>query len=192
MVDVEQINREFKLFFRVLGPWEIDHTGLINVQGAVDARDTLPGPHLPVQFGFVQNHFDLNQQDNLLDLQGAPHTVGGEFFVKAPEMTHLTGAPRRVGGRCVLRSQSLKSLEHLPESCHLLRIDMSPTLPLLRLTETTYPIQWGYPIAHGASGNPKLKLAADIIGKYRGTGKSGAIKAAAELIKAGCKENARW
>jgi hypothetical protein len=32
----------------------------------------------------------------------------------------------------------------------------------------------------------------DIIHKYLGQGKAGALKAAAELIKAGYKDNARW
>jgi hypothetical protein len=32
----------------------------------------------------------------------------------------------------------------------------------------------------------------EILNKYVGQGKSGAIKCAAELIKAGFKDNARW
>lgn len=192
MVDKSEIGRAFRVFFLVLGKYTISDTGVIDVKGDVESRDEFPGPHLPVKFGTVTGNFNLKEQHNLIDLQGAPHTVGGEFFVIAPKMADLTGAPRQVNAICVLRSQDLKSLEHLPESCALLRINMHPTLPLLRLTERSYPIVWGYPYAHGASGNPKLKLATDIIDKYRGTGKAGALKAAAELIRADCKENAKW
>jgi len=192
MMDKTEIDRAFRTYFRVLGKYEIDNQGRINVKGDVDAKDTFPGPHLPVQFGVVDGSCDLETQHHLSDLQGAPHFVSGDFIVIADNLTHLTGAPRRVGGKCVIRSQQLKSLAHLPETCDRLRINMSYTLPLLRLTETQYRIVWGYPVSLGGMSNPLLKTATDIIHKYRHTGKAGAIKAAAELIRAGCKENARW
>lgn len=192
MMDKTEIDRAFRTYFRVLGKYEIDHEGVIHTQGDVDARDTFPGDHLPVQFGTVYGDCDLKAQEHLRDLQGAPHTVTGDFIVVAKNITTLTGAPRRVGGKCVIRSQQLKSLAHLPDTCERLRITMNTHLPLLRLTECDYPIIWGYPLSQGGVSNPQLKTATDIIHKYRGTGKAGAIKAAAELIKAGCKENARW
>jgi hypothetical protein len=192
MVDKVQIDRDFRLFFRTLGKWHIDDSGVIDVTGDVEARDDVPGPDLPVQFGTVSGNFDLFQQSHLINLQGAPHTVGGEFFVIANKMTHLTGAPRTVVDRCVLRSMSLVSLEHLPDAVKVLRINITYNLPLLRLTEKSYPIAWGYPASGEGATNPKLRTATEIINKYIGTGKAGAIKAAAELVRADCKANARW
>ncbi len=192
MVDKTEIDRAFRVYFRVLGTYEIDDQGYISVKGDVDAREDFPGPHLPVNFGRVDGNFDLEVQDHLTDLQGAPHTVTGEFFVISNNLTDLTGAPSYVGARCVIRSQQLRSLAHLPSHCSVLRINVSPTLPLLRLTEREYPIQWGYLTKHGGSGNPQLRAATYIMNKYMGTGRAGAIQAAVELVKAGCKGNARW
>jgi hypothetical protein len=60
-------------------------------------------------------------------------------------------------------------------------LDYSPDLPLLRLLNyAQFSIQ-----------NAPTKLA-QIMKKYRGQSKAGAIKCAAELIRAGYKENARW
>jgi hypothetical protein len=175
-----------------LGPYQIDDSGLIHVQGDVEDREIFPGPHLPVQFGKVDGDFNLGVQDHLKDLQGSPHSVSGEFFVLAKNLTHLTGAPEHVGNRCVMRSNQLRSLEHLPKTAQVLRINISPTLPLLRLTERSYSIVWGFPVSVGGTGNPLLKKATDIINKYVGTGRAGALQAAAELARAGCKGNARW
>jgi hypothetical protein len=176
----------------VLGKYEIDPKGRINVKGDADAKDIFPGPHLPVQLGTVNGDCDLKGQDNLIDLQGAPHTVNGGFVVLAKNLLRLKGAPSHVRGACVVRSLSLKSLEHLPLTAQSLRITISHDLPLLRLTERSYPIIWGYPTSLGGMSNPQLKSAVQIITKYAGTGKAGALKAAAELIRAGCKENAKW
>lgn len=192
MVDKTQIDRDFRLFFRVLGKYTISNAGIINVDGDLDAKDTFPGPHLPVQLGTVNGDCDLKVQDRLTDLQGAPHTVNGEFVVLAKNLLSLKGAPSHVRGACVVRSFSLKSLEHLPETAQSLRITIFHDLPLLRLTERSYPIIWGYPTSLGGMSNPKLKAATDIMNKYVGTGKPGALKAAVELVRADCKENARW
>lgn len=192
MVDKTQIDRAFRVFFRVQGRYTIDDAGVIDVDGDLDARDTFPGPHLPVQLGTVNGDCNLDVQDRLTDLQGAPHTVNGEFRVLSKNLLSLKGVPSRVRGSCVVRSFSLKSLEHLPETATLLRINISYNLPLLRLTERSYLIVWGYPTSLGGVSNPKLQAATDIMNKYVGTGKPGAIKAAVELIRAGCKENARW
>jgi hypothetical protein len=192
MVDKVQIDRDFRVFFRVQGRYTIDDAGVIDVDGDLDARDSFPGPHLPVQLGIVKGHCDLEEQEHLIDLQGAPHTVNGEFYVLADKLRSLNGAPKQVSSRCVIRSNQLQSLEHLPLTANPLRINISYNLPLLRLTERSYHIVWGYPTSLGGASNPKLKSAVQIITKYAGTGKAGALKAAAELIRADCKENARW
>lgn len=192
MVDKVQIDRDFRVFFRVQGRYTIDDAGVIDVDGDLDARDSFPGPHLPVQLGTVNGDCDLESQDNLTDLQGAPHTVKGTFIVIADQLISLKGAPSHVTRNCVIRSNNLRSLEHLPLTAQALRLNMRPTLPLLRLTERSYPIVWGYPTSLGGMSNTQMRTATEIITKYAGTGKAGALKAAAELIKADCKANARW
>lgn len=193
MVDVKKIERELNRLFRIKGHHRIDpRSGIIHIQGDIAARDNMPGDHLPLQFGTVTGNFDLFTQNNLKDLQGSPHTVGGEFFVVGYQITNLTGAPRHVTHRCVLRSYSLKSLEHLPESCSLLRLDITPELPLLRLTSVNYRIILGYAMELTEEQSLKMDKAAFIMKKYAGTGKAGALKAALELYRVDCKDNARW
>jgi hypothetical protein len=192
MVDKTQIDRDFRLFFKVRGTYTIHDTGMIDVDGDLSARGSFRGAHVPVQLGTVNGDCDLESQDNLTDLQGAPHTVKGTFIVIADQLISLKGAPSHVTRNCVIRSNNLSSLEHLPLTAQALRLNMSPQLPLLRLTERSYPIVWGYPTSLGGASNPQMRAATEIINKYVGAGKAGALKAAAELIKADCKANARW
>jgi hypothetical protein len=192
MVDKVQMDRDFRVFFRLQGTMEIDDLGIINVNGDVLAREEFPGPHLPLQFGVIKGDMDLQFQPHLKDLQGAPSEVGGTFRVRAENLTHLTGAPHKVNGTCKISSMHLQSLEHLPEHVWQMRLTITHTLPLLRLTEKSYPVTWAYPVAQGGSNDPRNSAATAIIAKYMDTGKAGALKAAAELIRAGCKENARW
>lgn len=188
MVTREEIQQELHLFFDVQGQALISAHGVISVEGTVWARRTLPYDHIPLQFGHITHNFVLFRQDNLKNLQGCPHTVLGDFKVIGPNLTDLTGAPRSVGKLCSLLCNNLKNLENLPDNCGKLRLNMTLDLPLLRLTESTYPITWG---AHGMSLTD-LDTVSNIINKYRGTGRPGALKAAVELIRAGFKNNAKW
>jgi hypothetical protein len=60
---------------------------------------------------------------------------------------------------------------------------------MLPLVDQDY-VNWSY--FHQYGGRSKGVVATHIIEAHRGQGKAGAIKAAAQLIKAGFKENARW
>jgi hypothetical protein len=204
MVDVNHIQDQLFKYFQIM-PDTLDHdesqavhidpvTGLVDVYGTVILRNPnhtqLYSP-LPVKFGHVRRNFNIafEKQYDLLNLINFPHTVDGDFRVVAPNLTSLLGAPRHVGGVCVLSSESLKSLEHLPESYGRLRMHYTPHLPLLRLIDKP-PVGWSFSKPYGGAAGGIV--AVGIIERHFGKGKPGAIKAAAELIKFGFKENARW
>lgn len=202
MVDVNHIRKLVHTYFNIypddLYDGDPDHAVHVNPQtGVVDVKGTvaLKGPEpqlfspLPIKFGQIDRNFNcgLFPQLNVINLENFPHTVHGDFRIVAPNMTSLQGAPVHVGGVCVFSSQSLKSLEHLPESYGNLRLRYTPHLPMLRLV-MAHNVYWSFP----PGGSDKGLYATAIVNKYQGKGKAGVIKCAAELIKAGYKENARW
>lgn len=109
-------------------------------------------------------------------------TVYGHFNCDQNNLTTLKGAPTETGLYFSCRNNPLVSLEGLPAKVGALCwATWSPHLPLLRLLNLN-----------------SLKLleapneVEHIITKYKGQGKPGAIKAAAELVRAGYRDNARW
>ena len=134
---------------------------------------------------YVKGSFSCGA-NKLVSLEGAPAHVGGNFWgggEGGPLLTSLVGAPSYVGGIfSFVNGLNLTSLEGAP--AHVgreFRCTWTPHLPLLRLVM--------YPQVHLHDCADKVN---DIMDKYVGQGKPGAIKAAAELIRAGFKENARW
>lgn len=205
MVDVHQIQEQLFKYFQIMPDALEVHdesqavhidpvTGVVDVYGSVILRDPdhiqLPSL-LPIKFGHVRRHFNIafSKQNNLLNLINFPHTVDGDFRVVAPNMTSLVGAPRHVGGTCVLSSESLTSLEHLPETYSRLRLSYTPHLPLLRLLVEA-PVDWSFFKQYG--GTEGGIVAIHLIERYRKQGKKAALACAAELIRAGYKDNARW
>lgn len=204
MVDVGHIHDQLLRIFQIM-PDALDHdesqavhidpaTGVVDVYGTVILRNPnhtqLHSP-LPVKFGHVRRNFNISfsKQYDLLNLINFPHTVDGDFRVGAPNLISLEGAPRYVHGVCALFSDSLKSLEHLPDTYGKLRLHYTPHLHMLRLVDEG-PVGWMYSAMYG--GIAGGMVATGIIEQYRSKGKAGALKAAAELIRAGFKENARW
>ena len=124
--------------------------------------------------------------NRLTDLQGAPQVVGHSFSCKHNLLMSLQGGPTQVGGGYDCRyNPKLKSLDGLPIP-HMgdnLYCDYKKDLPLLRLLN--FP-------KHKVILIKAPKKMWVILEKYMGSGRSGAIKCAAELIRAGYKENAKW
>jgi hypothetical protein len=174
--------------------------------------------HIPVKLGVVRGDFDCSGC-YLTDLTNAPHTVTGSFRCNNNLLTTLQHGPQNVGitmgnlnsetyycgdnpladltdlpaqfnGRLQLfyldasKLQQLKSLAGLPASCWVADVSYKPDLGLLRLIEL--------PVAYVRDQWGNIHPITEIIRKYKGQGKPGALKAAAELIKAGYKGNARW
>lgn len=201
MVDVAEIQAMLKKMFDIIGTIHVDpETGVVDVEGGV--MDMKPMLKMSVQFGTVTGSF-ICSESRLESLMGAPHTVGkdfscgknrltsleggpkwvgGGFWCANNQLTSLVGAPLHVGRSLQINGNPLKSLDGMPvELKGQIWLDYTFDLPLLRLLE--FP-------------NPMLSYAPDQVGlilnKYKGTGKPGAIRAAAELVKAGYKRNAKW
>lgn len=125
--------------------------------------------------------------NQLTSLQGCPSTITGGFYCRWNFLNNLEGAPTHVQGDFFCDyNPELKSLEGLPSTITgriVFSYNIHSPLPLLRvLIPTCTQIE--------CEGAPqKVRI---ILNKYRGQGKAGAIKAAAELIGAGFKENAKW
>jgi hypothetical protein len=201
MVDVAAIQELLKKNFDIIGTVHVDpETGVVDVEGSV--MDMKPMPKISVQFGTVTGLFGCSES-RLESLVGAPHTVGKEFSCNKNRLTSLVGAPRSVGGGFWVNNNKLTSLEggpaHVGSSLQVLGnplksldgmpvelkgtiwLDYNRELPLLRLLEL--------PDCMLSYAPDPVK---EILNKYMGQGKAGAIKAAVELVKAGYKENARW
>lgn len=202
MVDVKLIKQLLKKHFRTEGVVTIDDQGLVNVMGSVGIK-VKNLPQLPVRFGKVEGHFFCEECD-LESLTGAPHWVGGDFWAQYNNLQSLEGGPTHVGNNFHVFSNKLTNLLHAPTHvggdflCYYNRLyslqgfpehgvkkfsfTYTPHIPLLRCL-TAQSVSLGY------DAPKQVQL---IVDAHQGQGKAGAIKAAAELIKAGYKENARW
>jgi hypothetical protein len=117
---------------------------------------------LPVQFGNVSGDFNCDR-NKLTTLQGAPKSVGGDFNCDRNQLTTLQGAPSSVGG--------------------YFNCSYSDNMPLLRLLLIKD--------VKKISLHPENDIVQNILNKYLGQGRGGALQCAAELVKAGYKGNAR-
>lgn len=159
------------------------HTGIVDVVGNVIVQFSVQ-QKLPMQFGKVTGNFNCAHL-GITTLEGSPHWVGGKFECRGNRLTSLQHAPTHVAGRFYCESNYLKSLDGAPDFVgDAFVLDWSMNLPLLRTCQ-----------AHGGvifreQGSPVI--VEQILNRYAGQGKHGALKAALELIKAGYRENARW
>lgn len=204
MVDKDQVRRTLKQYFAYHGDVHIDDQGMVSTTGDVQFL----GGHkkLPVRFGEVQGTFKANMR-KLTTLVGSPHTVGHQFICWGCPITSFQGGPQKVGAEVYARdcklinligapectelfvqNNPLKSLEGMPAHLHVVGFTWHPLLPILRSLQAKKIILYAQEGLDKTQGLECHK----ILEKYAGQGKPGAIKAAAELIKAGLKENARW
>jgi hypothetical protein len=197
MVTRAAVNDLLISYFDVDDAYEIGDDLRVNTSGSVSVRargdHVFPKDQLPIKFGHVAGDFDV-VITGLTTLEGAPHTVGGTFMCGANKLTTLEHGPSKVGYMYVMGGNPLVSLagfptQVAPEEVSLMYVH---NLPLLRLLSCNHIRM--YPPMHDATleSQQKVDLIVDIMNKYTGQGKPGAIRAAAELIRAGFKENARW
>ena len=98
------------------GKWKVNEEGLVDVKSDVILRFRI-FQRLPVAFGKVSGHFDLEGCKQLETLEGSPREVGGYFDCqRCISLKTLEGAPQQVGEffdcrRCT----SLQSLEGAPQ-----------------------------------------------------------------------------
>jgi hypothetical protein len=216
MVDIDKIERLMKKHFDTDGDFTINSTtGLVAVGGDVKLKEKIKVRRLPVTFDRVEGNF-LCDRNQLVTLAGSPQHVGGGFGCSYNRLKSLVGGPHTVNGVFTCSTNNLVNLEGAPTDvgrdfdCSgnpLSSLDGSPRnvsgnffcnygekLPLLRLL--AYQNIW-------MSGRP-LQLD-QILKKYAGTGRRGAIQAAREIMQAGeqlqqlkdldhnpFEDNARW
>jgi len=200
MVNKTEVKALLKEHFEITGTVKITDKGVVNVYGDVGLANQMS--ELPVSFGLVKGDFDCNF-NALTSLVGSPNHVDGSFICDNNQLTSLQGAPRYVLYDFDCRDNNLSTLEGAPDHvggnfwCNthkLVSLQGAPAhvgeefwctynahLPLLRLVIYNRVL-----ISHAP--DPVKK----IMDKYVGQGKVGALKAAAVLIRAGFKDNARW
>lgn len=140
--------------------------------------------HAPNQVG---GNFWAYHCAQLQSLHGAPRWVGGNFVAYNCALTSLKGAPLVVKGMFEVSGNPLENYDHVPEGCVSVKLPYNKSAPILRLLvypEVTFTWDGVTTQAH--------PFVDEVMRKYAGQGRAGAIKAAAELVKAGYKENARW
>lgn len=190
-MNVTDIETRLKKRFRITGTYKIDPvTGVVDVTGDVSLIRQVK--QLGVTFGKVSGDFVCSRK-MLETLVGSPKKVGERYYCSGNLLTSLLGAPEHVGTDfyCVGNNQ-LTSLEGLPETLKgVFFVSWNPKLPLLRsLVAKEIALRGDLSFINAKYG--EMFQVQGILNKYAGEGKVGAIKAAAELIKAGYKENARW
>lgn len=140
--------------------------------------------HAPNQ---VLQDFYASFCDRLVSLQGAPRWVGRNFDVHGGNLSCLQGAPLVVKGVFRASGNPLQSYDHLPQGCSQLILPYNLHAPLLKLCD--YPSVMFTFDGVTKEFHPEV---GKIMDRYVGKGRSGALLAAAELIRAGYQENARW
>lgn len=151
-----------------------------HIEGAVMLRGlgltTLKGLPDHIQGNLNVGHNQLNT------LMHAPHKVDGDFVCNNNPITTLVHGPTHVTGAYMALDCALTELTGMaPHIGHLVDVDYNGHMGLLRclVARLIYVEHAPVPVR-------------DILNKYAGMGKPGAIKAAVELIQAGYKRNARW
>lgn len=210
MVDRSKVEQLLAQYFRLQGEVEIMEDGGVNVDGHVVLIKTPPKGIIPVKFGIVDGIFSADNK-GLVSLRNSPDHCEN-LFVRSNRLTSLehctiytnilgvdnnlltslAHAPEQVGEISAFNNP-LTSLVGLPEDSDIpftVELTYDAHLPLLRLIHAEK-----VHVGHPGGGYARLKPfepVNSIINKYVGQGKPGAIKAAAELVRAGFRDNARW
>jgi hypothetical protein len=192
--------------------WVDEETHAVNVKAhEIKLR---VNKRIPVKMGIIMGRFSC-QECELESLENAPHTVYDNFSCYNNNLTSLVGGPTTVGTSSmgggtfscsgnylknfvgapdsftgylvgIRQHDQLISVDGLPSEARIVDITYQDDLPMLKLINQKR-------VNIRASGIGELMTdITDILNDHAGEGKAGAIKAAAKLIKAGYKGNARW
>jgi len=210
-MDKQQIENLVLENFKSIGNVQIhvDDDGVVNVSGGIQMRNKHIH-EIPVQFGTVTGRFEVTSM-NITTLKGCPRVVMGTFSCAGCDLTSLEGGPEQVHGfyacnynrltnlvglatqvgrQLDVTHNPLRSLDGLTAGVNNIIVNYDANLPLLRLLD----LPGGFQIPHldQAPWDRSEHPWEQILAPHAGEGKPGAIKAAAELIRAGYKGNARW
>jgi hypothetical protein len=169
---------------------------------------------IPIRMGLVQGKFNCDKCE-LESLENAPHTVTDNFSCYGNFLESLQGGPSAVGESsmgggsysCSINflknfeaaptqftgyfvavgqmGEGLTSVAGLPPDARQVDITYQKQLPMLKLLN-----QQSVHVRQSLTAD--LHPITDILDKYKQQGKPGAIRAAADMIRAGFRENARW
>jgi len=207
MVDKDQTMNLMHNYFSWYGDVEVQDDGSVNVSSDVMMVRSPPNGVIPVQFGIVDGYFraENKQLQSLVNAPDACHSLYvSDNHIQSLEycpvyldildveynlLTNFEHAPEQVD-TIIAFGNPLTSLTGLPDSEYAINITYTEQLPLLRLVdaENVHIGSTGF----GYDRYKRYEPVDAIINKYVGQGKAGAIKAAAELVKLGFKDNARW
>ncbi len=191
MVDQQLVIAQFRTWFDAFQDYDFDPQGRLNVYGTVIAKHPHRHIHnnrLPFRFGRVEGDFNVSYC-GLNTFEGMPYYVKHTCWISHNSATTLVGLPNHCNSLVMEGLSELASFEGFPEQVDLCRFTWYPQQPLLRLLQAKR-IQLGITQMTPAD-NPARKVV-DILKNYAGQGQKGALACAAELAKAGFKDNARW
>lgn len=183
-----QINAPFDIQLgEVTGDLWAIKSGLVTLKGfplhvkgfcdvSQNALDSLA--HSPLSIGGVFNIFSCG----LTSLEGCTPKCRG-LNANDNKLTNLKGIPQDLHLLALSKNSLLKDLSALGR-VHIVRIDYSQDLGLLPLLVAARVVFTDH--------DPNSAAVGEILENYAGQGRNGAIACAAELAKAGFKENARW
>lgn len=192
MVDTKTIISTYRKYFD--GPGFITpknslrvnpETGKITVLDNVFLWTSPPDGKLPVEFEKVNFTMQI-QKRGLRSLEGCPTSVSQHFNCSENRLTNLIGGPKAVGRDYLAYKNPLESLDGLAtEIGGMLMLTYSPTLPLLRALVAKEILfdKWRY---------TDVTPPTEILKRYAGQGRAGAIECKRELVAAGYEGNARW
>lgn len=123
---------------------------------------------------------------SLTTLEGACEQIDGWFDCAHNKLTTLAHAPRQVTDLFDCSNNPLTSMQGAPDNMGSIEITYDAQLPLLRCLHAQLGINF-----IGGDEYPPRDVQ-NLLEKYMGSDKSGMIKCAVELVKAGYKANARW
>lgn len=189
--EIDDFRRNLDELFDIAGNVITNKDGSISIDGDVTGmRSSLT--KLPIQFDTIRGMFACGAT-KLTSLKGCPKIVGYDFYCDSTEIESLEGGPKKVGRDYHCQNiTTLKSLIGLPKSIDgSITLTFLSDLPLLRLlfVEGLKHIHF-YDIKEGMPTAELLKLS-EILEKYIGQGRRGAIQCAAEMSQAGYRNNAR-
>jgi hypothetical protein len=209
------LRKEFDRAFHTVGlmhVWVDDLTHEVNVKAY--AISLKVKKRIPIKMGVVMGRFNCDKCE-LDTLENAPHTVSDNFSCHSNYLTSLVGGPQSVGSHSMgggtyscshnflknfegaptaftgyfvgvgQMGTGLDSVTGLPPDARQVDITYQNDLPMLKLLN-----QKSVHVRQGLTSD--LHPITDILEKYKEQGKPGALKAAAELVRAGYKDNARW
>jgi hypothetical protein len=188
-INKTEIESMLKEYFRFDSSFNIHDDGEVDMLG--DCRLKKPATHFPFNFGTIFGSFITITNGGLVSLVGSPKRVDKNFYCFRNKITTLIGGPITVGGNYNVSRNPVNSLDGIPESIQGdLVIDYYRDLPIIRLLKVKN-VTGIHLYSRMGDSEDDVRRIEEIVNRYLGKGRGGALQCAAELVKAGFKGNAR-